>query len=215
LDHQRYILKRESNAYVRFVDVSAVFRLPRGIKESELIESWSVGYRLMCRFHTYHIWQYTRQFDFVMRLDEDCILCSVAFDPLKCLSEAGIDFASAAFVKETHELTNRTLAPFVSRYADLIYPRMRNSNLYNHSFPYTNLYVTRTAFWRRPAVQRFLNAVMRERDSIRFRWGDLPVLGIALNMFGRPRKVARILNITYRHASHSVTVVSSKKPSKR
>jgi hypothetical protein len=207
-EHQRYILAREANADVRFVDVSAVFRLPGGIKESELIESWSVGYRLMCRFHTFHIWQYTRQFRYVMRLDEDCTLSSVGFDPIKCVSGAGVDFAAAAFVQETHELTNRTLAPFANKYAGVCFPQMRHVNFYNQSFPYTNLYVTRTAFWRQPELRRFLYAVIRERDSIRFRWGDLPVLGVALNMFARPGKVVCIPNLTYMHASNNLIVVS-------
>jgi hypothetical protein len=214
-EHQRYILARESNASVRFIDVSSVFRLPGDVKENELIESWPVGYRLMCRFHTFHIWQYTQQFDYIMRLDEDCSLSSAAIDPIQWLSRVGLDFAAARFGPEPHKLTNRTLAPFVKRCAGNLCPSRRDANLYNQSFPYTNLYVTRTGFWRQAEVQRFLNAVVRERDFIRMRWGDLPVLGVALNMFARPGKVATIPNLTYRHESHKVTIVSPPTATKR
>jgi hypothetical protein len=208
LEHQRYILAREANADVRFIEVSAVFRLPRGIRESELKEDWPVGYRLMCRFHIFYVWRYSSQFRYVMRLDEDCILISARFDPIESVAKAGLDFAAAAFVQEAHELTNRTFAPFVRKYADSNYLRKRRVNFYNQSFPYTNLYVTRTAFWLQPQLQHFLYAIMCQRDSLRFRWGDLPVLGVALNMFATPSKIARVPNITYRHGSNNLIIVS-------
>jgi hypothetical protein len=204
--HQRFVLAQEANRDVRFVDVSGAFQLPQGIDPSELMESWSVGYRLMCRFHFYHIWQCTQQFDFVMRIDEDCTLRCVVADPIQWLMKHRLDFAAAAFEAESHELTNQTLAPFVNRYAGSIAPQSHCAEPYNHVFPYTNLYVTRTGFWRHPEVQRFLTAVAFERDSIRLRWGDLPVLGAALNMFARAGAIALIPHFAYRHGSHHVTV---------
>jgi len=206
LEHQRYIAAFERNADVRFLDVSRVFRLPRTLKECDLMEGWSVGYRLMCRFHSYYVWKYSRQFAYVMRLDEDCILNSSLGDPIELLSEVDGDFAAVDFVSESHRLTNRTLGRFVEQFAASLYPGA-GPNPYNQVFPYTNFYVTRTDFWRRPEVQQFLDAVRRERDSIRFRWGDLPVLGVALNMFAAPEKVYRLSQVGYTHRSHGRTVL--------
>lgn len=93
-EHQRCITSFELNADVRFIDVSSVFRLPHSIREDELVENWSVGYQLMCRFHSYYVWQYTKQFDYVMRLDEDCILQSSVGGPIETLAGAHWDFAS-------------------------------------------------------------------------------------------------------------------------
>jgi hypothetical protein len=159
----------------------------------------------MCRFHCYYIWQYTKEFDYVMRLDEDCVLTSAAFDPIELLSEACGDFAVAAFAEETHELTNQTLTLFVNNFIKTIDQPTRKSSPYNQVFPHTNLYVTRTGFWRQPEVQQFLYAIVCNRDSIRFRWGDLPVLGVALNMFAAPAKIYLMSEIGYRHASHDWT----------
>ena len=205
-EHRSYILAQELNADVRFVDISAVFRLPAGLTKRDLMETWSVGYRLMCRFHAYYVWHYAEQFDSVMRLDEDCSLISVTFDPIESLCAAGGQFAAAAFVSESHDLTNQTLAPWATRYAATVFPRTRTARPYNQVFPYTNLYVTHTAFWRQPEVQRFLYAAISERDFICLRWGDLPVLGVALNMFATPDRVYRIPHIRYRHASHNLTL---------
>jgi hypothetical protein len=205
-EHQRYIAARELNRDLRFVDVSATFQLPKAVRKQDLLENWPLGYRLMCRFHSYCIWQYAARFDYVMRLDEDCTLTSAAFDPIESLSAAGGDFAAACFVEEAHKLTNQTLAPFAETLADVLRPGICRASVYNHKFPYTNFYVTRTAFWRQPVVQRFLYAVIRNGDCLRFRWGDLPVLGIALNMFATPEKVYRVSQIGYRHASHNWTV---------
>lgn len=205
VEHQLYIIAFERNADVKFVDISRVFRLPRNIKEEDLAEHWSVSYRLMCRFHSFYIWQYTRSFDYVMRVDEDCILQSSVGDPMTVLAEAGGDFACPRFTKESHRLTNRTLLKFVESFAAGL-QRGSGTQLYNQVFPYTNLYVTRTGFWRRPEVQAFLDAVRRNPDSLRFRWGDLPVLGVALNLFAARNKVFRLRALGYWHGSHGVTV---------
>jgi hypothetical protein len=204
--HQSYIAAQDSNRDLRFVDISPVFQLPEDIREQDLMESWTPGYRLMCRFHSYFIWRYVAPFDYVMRLDEDCILTSAAFDPIQSLSAAGGDFASADFTEEPHELTNRTLPLFVIGLAAALQPGISRPRLYNQSFPYTNFYVTRTAFWRQRAVQRFLCAIVRNPDFIRFRWGDAPVLGIALNMFASDGKVYRASQIGYWHGSHNWAV---------
>jgi hypothetical protein len=206
-EHQRYIQAGSLNADVRFADISSAFQLP-GSVAGELVEHWPVGYRLMCRFHTYHIWQYCRQFDYVMRIDDDCTLRSARVDPIQWLHAVGADFAAATFVSETHGLTNRSLPVFVKKYLDMIHRPAAEIYFYNQVFPYTNLYVTRTAFWLEAEIQRFLYAIIREPDSIRLRWGDLPVLGVALNIFAAPEKVASIPDLVYRHASHNCTVVS-------
>jgi Glycolipid 2-alpha-mannosyltransferase len=204
-EHQLYVLAHEWNNDVRFIDISRVFQLPPTIKEQDLAEGWSVGYRLMCRFNSYYIWQYTKAFDYVMRFDEDCILYSAEEDPFEALSEVKGDFAAPVFVGESHRLTNRTLSAFVQKFAAA---QGRNiENPYNQIFPYTNCYVTRTAFWRQPEVQQFLEAVAQDPDSIRFRWGDLPVLGLALNMFASPDKVHRLSTVSYWHGSHGKAVV--------
>jgi hypothetical protein len=205
-EHQRHIAAQELNKDLRFVDISADFQLAEPIPAQELVESWPLGYRLMCRFHSYFIWQYAARFDYVMRLDEDCVLTSAAFDPIESLHAAGGDFATALYGHEGHELTNRTLAPFVRKLAAGLYPEMRQANLYSQVFPHTSFYVTRMAFWRQPAVQRFLSAVIGNGDFIRCRWGDAPVMGIALNMFAKPGKVYRLPQIGYWHASHNLMI---------
>lgn len=204
VEHQLYVLAHEWNADVRFVDISRVFRLPRTIKEQDLAEHWSVGYRLMCRFHSYYIWQYTRAFDYVMRFDEDCILTSCMEDPVDALAASDGDFAAPMFTAESHRLTNRTLSLFVDNFATA--SGRSGKSAYNQVFPYTNCYVTRTAFWRRPEVQQFLEAVRQDPDSVRNRWGDLPVLGVALNLFAAPGRVYR-LSMGYWHMSHNKEVL--------
>jgi hypothetical protein len=206
--HRRYILAREANRDVRFVDVSLVFQAPDWVAGG-LQEDWLLGYRLMCRFHIYYVWQYANEFVYVMRLDDDCILRSVAADPIEWLAATGRDFGAAAFVAETHALTNRTLPHFVADCMKVIHPSAAQAlDLYNQGFPYTNLYVTRTAFWLQPHVQWFLYAAISQPESIRFRWGDLPVLGVALNAFSVVDRVGLIPGLVYQHESHHATIVS-------
>jgi hypothetical protein len=129
----------ERNSAVALVDVSALFRLPAGIAISDLVEAWPVGYRLMCRFQIYHIWQFCRQYDYIMRVDEDCAIRSAGINPIEWTARQGADLAACTFVGETHELTSRTLPAFVDEYLGIVHPDRRSPKIYNHWFPYTNL----------------------------------------------------------------------------
>jgi hypothetical protein len=204
--HQQHILAHELNPEVRFIDISSAFSLPAFIDAATFAEHWTIGYRLMCRFHTLHIWLYCWEYGYILRLDEDCILDTVTFDPIAWLRARGLDFGTATFVAETHSLTNQTLPMFVKKYQDLLGDATGSASPYNQHFPYTNFYVSRTGFWRQPDVQRFLSAVLREPDSLRFRWGDLPLLGVALNMYNG--RIAGVRGVAYRHGSHNMRVVS-------
>jgi hypothetical protein len=49
---------------------------------------------------------------------------------------------------------------------------------------YTNFFITRTSFWFRTDVINFVQKVSEHPHSIQDRWGDLPVIGVVLKMFG-------------------------------
>jgi hypothetical protein len=200
--HQQHVLTFERNSIVLFVDVSSLFRASAFVDHATFAETWSLGYRLMCRFHTLHVWQCCRDFEYILRLDEDCVLESVEQDPVDWTRENDHDFVTAQFVGEAHELTNQSLPAFVTRYRAAMGETEGASQPYDQLFPYTNFYVTRMSFWRRRDVQRFLCAATREPDALRKRWGDLPLLGLALKMYCG--QVAEIPGIIYRHSGQAV-----------
>lgn len=202
-------LSVERNPDVRFVDAGESFRAPRPSPDAaRLLDDAPLGYRLMCFFNSWTIWQQTRMFDFILRIDDDCTLEQVEQDPIDWLQAHDLDFGAARFTPELHPLTVATLPRFVDAFVDAVHPALPAGSYFNDTFPYTNVYVARTAFFLRRDVQQFLRAVTHEPDFLRLRWGDLPVLGLALNMFGDPARIRHMTGLAYDHESHMVTVDS-------
>jgi hypothetical protein len=180
----------------RFINIKKDFQVPEGFIWTGSVKS-AVGYSLMCRFHYFGLWKYLTEFDVICRVDEDCFVTN-----LPVFSEVEL-FATGAFCEETHIETNREFPIFLKT--------MGYEAAYNQVFPYTNCYVTRMEFWRQTQVQDYLRLVAEHKSCLEWRWGDLPVLGVALNQFGGwGRKKSANTEISYYHGSHAAEVKSGK-----
>jgi hypothetical protein len=183
----QFLLQIASLGPIRFIDIGIDFVQPPYLEHSG--RNGPIGYALMCRFHYLHVWKYVKNYDVVMRLDEDCFLVRAV--PLR----GHLGFSSAGFCSETHEPTNETLTPFLNSLG------LRTA--YDHNFPYTNFYITRPGPWLSREVSDFLQQVGEHKDSLEKRWGDIPVLGVALNLFSdRLGPVRQLKQISYFHLSH-------------
>jgi hypothetical protein len=133
-EHQRYILAEEANRDVRFVDISLVFRAPDWVAGG-LPEHWRVGYRLMCRFHSYNVWQTVKGSSTL------CVsMTTASLARLRLIRSSGWLLATAISgpalsSPKTHALTNRTLPLFVTEYMKVLHPSAaRAVDLYNQVF---------------------------------------------------------------------------------
>lgn len=183
----QFVIQVLSFGPIKFVDVSGEFVRPKTLSFSG--KHAPLGYSLMCRFNYLQIWNHLNEYDVAMRLDEDCFLW-------KAPKLSGFEgFGSAGFCEETHIPTNETLPKFLSE--------LGLENLYDHSFPYTNFYVVSPRAWQRAEVTAFLNSVGNHPESLENRWGDIPVIGIALKAFPEILgPVQHMRNVSYWHLSH-------------
>ena len=183
----RKVLNFLALGQIKFVDVADTFRKPR-----ELLHTGSyspLGYALMCRFNYYGIWRHLVDYDVAMRVDEDCFLIRVP----KLRGQKG--FVTAATCAETHTTTNNTLPLALELSGD--------AHHYSHNFPYTNFYITNPKLWSEKPVQEFLETVAKNPMCLEYRWGDIPVLGVALSKFSEtlgPFK--KDPSLIYLHLSH-------------
>lgn len=193
----RRALRLLSIVELKFVDVSNVWK-PNESSRWEGGSDFPLSYSLMCKFNYSDLWQYLESYEVVCRVDEDCIVLNLPnFDDVK-LFEAG------ALFEESHPRTNATMPAFLET--------IGLSRYYDQSFPYTNLYLTRTDFWLREDVVEFLNIVSNHPDALEYRWGDIPVLGVALKAFGGWNSLSSVNEkIEYFHLSHLTKVTQGKK----
>lgn len=207
--HQVYIRSVEKNQDLRFVDISSKFRLPADVDTSQFRESWSNGYRLMCRFNALDIWELVKEFEYILRIDEDCILDRIVEDPFLWANHDKIDYGAVIFVEENHQLTRATMPDFVRAFLSCSDLQFEAADIYNDCFPYTNFGLARTEFFLRDDVMQFLRSAVAQPQFYQFRWGDLPLLGCALNLFSTEQRVKIIPDTRYSHESHGHFVTSA------
>ena len=180
-----------------FKEVSKYFDIGNFNLEGE--KNFNLGYRIMCRFNMYHIWEEVENYDYILRVDEDIELMD--FDPLvfEKMHENNIFYLTGRYTKDTHRLTNATLPYFLIDNTNL-----NVEKIYNHKNPYTNLYASSVTFWKNEEVNSLLKKIALSSEQIENRWGDHTVQGLLLNQF--KIKIKLFKKLEYRHISHELII---------
>ena len=196
LSDQDYI-NNQFNGEIKFVNVSRYFTNP--ILELDEEDKFNLGYRQMCRFNMYHIWDELSDYDYILRVDEDIMISK--FDPyvFEYMQSSGIKYMTGRFTKEIHRATNKTLPKYLIENTDL-----NVKKIYNHKNPYTNLYATKVDFWKSNNVNDLLRKIAMSDTQIIYRWGDIPVQGLVLNY--KNEKIKLFPKLEYEHISHNFKI---------
>lgn len=157
------------------------------------------GYSLMCRFQSRDIWNELRDFDKAMRVDEDVLLLRIPE------IENTEGFITAAFVRESHAATNKSLPRKIQ---ELGHP----GKAYDHRFPHTQFFISEVAPWNTPGPRDYIASLWSDPRGLEFRWGDPPILGTAMNIFKHITLIGDF-SIRYLHVSHLSLVRNGVHPS--
>ena len=133
-------IQSQSREDLKFVNVSKYFQTSL-LKLNEG-DRFSLGYRQMCRFNMFHIWNEVANYDYILRVDEDVEITKFNPNIFEYMELKNIIFLTGRFSKEIHQRTNSTLPMYLEDNTELDVDK-----IYNHKFPYTNLYASRVAFW--------------------------------------------------------------------
>ena len=102
-------INSKSPKNTNFIDVSEDFGYDNKLIEKiPDLERFGIGYRLMCKFNFLHIWKYIKDFDYLIRIDEDVIIKRFDMNIIKNINDDFI-FGTAKFSDETHKYTNQSL----------------------------------------------------------------------------------------------------------
>ncbi len=179
--HQEHIIRESEGQQIQFVDIS---------------KDWSGGYEGMCRFYTYHLWQYCKEYDYILRIDEDCHITKCPYDPFTLLGSEDV-YLRSKYWAESHTETNATLPQKIKELTGA-----DPKEFYNDKYPYTNISVSSVKFWLDMPILKEIALCDAQRAN---RWGDLPVLGSLLNIYAKGR-VGVITGLQYAHQSHHMTI---------
>lgn len=183
-----------------FVDVKKYF--VNNNLELKGEERFPLGYRQMCRFHMFHIWNEVRDYSHILRVDEDIEIMNIDPYAFEYMEKNNISYMTGRFTKDIHRLTNKTLPYYLIENTN-----MNVKKIYNHKNPYTNLYATSVSFWLDESNYSILEKIALSDDQLINRWGDHTVHGIILNH--NQEKIRLFPKLEYKHFSHSDLIIKN------
>lgn len=215
----QYIQSQTPRMPLKFVDVNTVFELYHEVNNPlcpNTVESlrFRPGYFSMCLFWFAYFFEYLDEYDWMLRIDDDCHLISdvkslipppndIPFSSTRWIDLATVNYDTLSVTKEGGVV--RGMRALVNQFAKL---HNLKSNHVTWTAPYTNvMYVNLNWLRKNSMIQDFIRVVTHSQCIYSNRWGDLPLWGAALLLTDiKPH----YLNLPYEHGSHSMTVLGDR-----
>ena len=211
LSHQEYIISNSCQCdFVNLMEIKTkAFRDIGKVKPTDVIyetplsKCYSIGYRHMCHFWFVDFLTLL-EYDFVIRVDEDCVLRAFPLDVFENENFAfitplynGVDVEDVTIglqhtLSKFHILTGTT-----EKYA--IKQCLKN--------PYTNVFVMNVKFFINNEIfNKYVKYIDSSNGIYINRWGDLPLMGYFLLNFLSDKEYLIDKRISYYHKSHRIEI---------
>lgn len=228
MNHQAYIQSATPDMPIRFENISAVFQDFRVVNNSLCPPSilsdpknTPRGYNSMCYFWFVAFRDYVKAYDWMIRIDDDCVLHQDVRNSIQQLrATTNVHFASPAWldlsrghVSRFDRISDKAGGPegmvvrglrkltvaFAEKHN---YPRPIKS----WKAPYTNvMYLDLDWLRNNTIITLFTQAVVDSGCIYGNRWGDLPLWGAALLLAQEPHTR---FQFPYYHGSHNTYIKS-------
>ena len=204
LEHQKYISSKTPSLKFIFVDIKKdelAFK-----KEKETIvfevepERFPISYRHMCCFWFVNFWNFVKDYDYILRIDEDCNIdfkIDPVFDDLLthtfitgCLYPE-FDFVSVGI--------NDITLDFVKKECNIEDAQKKIPC----AGPYTNVFAINLKKAREnKKLEKYVQLVDESNKIYTHRWGDLPLWGEVVDYITGKNSIKIDCNMRYYHATH-------------
>ena len=205
--HQQYIRSCTPNMPLEFRKVDFVNNVSKNYAlcpPSQLSEYFTLGYKNMCYFWSITFLEYLKDYDYIIRIDEDCTIHSIDPNVIQRYKEQDIHFSSPYFTGEDEP--NVTIG--MKRLFHM-YLMEKRFGRYKTEIrcPYTNVMIVDIQYFRNTRIVGDVLKKIKECNCIfSNRWGDLPIWGYILSYLIEPRFYLEDKTISYRHASHNIEI---------
>jgi hypothetical protein len=170
---------------------------------TELSDQFPLGYKHMCHFWSIDFFDYLSEYDYVLRIDEDCYIDRVDPSVFETIVEQGITFA-VPLICEVLD------TPEVIVGLDILTKNFLTERGWEMSVPYedirapnTNFMMVNLKYFREhKLVQDYLQEVDKSHGIYSNRWGDAPIWGIILYILSG-EAFFELSDTGYLHGSHN------------
>jgi hypothetical protein len=199
---QSYIKNETPDLNIIFTDISE-FAFKKENEEIPFYKSYDKkinppkGYRHMCHFWFIDFLKYCENYDYILRIDEDCFIDFIIDDIFDLLPNkiviAGMNVEDENGV--VFGLNNFTLKFLIENNFNNIKPRLVDG-------PYTNIFALNLIKVRNnELILKYIKAIDDSKNIYIYRWGDLPLWGEVLHYICEPNDYLITDKIKYFHGS--------------
>lgn len=166
-------------------------------------QCFPLGYKHMCHFWSIDFFNYLDDYDYVIRIDEDCFVTEFDDSVLDRITDGDVRFSSPLFQGQDEGYVIVGLEKLWNKF-------IKDNNLQPFKnfkeikCPYTNFMILDLNFFKsNKIIQSFLKYVDESHGIYSNRWGDLPIWGVILSTLTNNSTYEESVNIKYYHLSHN------------
>ena len=209
LDHQNYIKKMSGNitSKLRFINVKESFDTFKNCDNinidicpvSFMSKSFNCGYKAMCNFWFIDFIKYCYNYNYILRIDEDCFLNEDQKDP-----KNSAVIASPYWYGMDDPNVIKGMQKFFSNLANseqgITY---KWHDIKEWESPYTNVLWISIKWAMSKEIQYIQNSVKQSKCISSNRWGDLALWGAVCHLLNINHKT---ISLSYYHKSHNKNI---------
>lgn len=211
--HQQYIQNQTPRLNIKFVNVTGtgkafIDKSYVKAKRDHNIASIYDGYFHMCSFWFVNFWHFVEDYDYILRVDEDCLIDFNVLAMFKTLETKVACYGAwvrddPLYVKGLYEFN----LIYLKEHNITPKGRIHDNHINNFSCwtskvsgPYTNLLGLNLAKLRNnEALKQYIETVKLSDYIYIRRWGDLPLWGSALEYFYSNDEHVKLRSMRYVH----------------
>lgn len=191
-----------------FRDISNRHKSSPYIYETSLSQHFSLGYRHMCHFWLIDFLDLVKDFDYIIRVDEDCIVQSF---PLYVFN-SHFAFITPCFNGLDDDLVIVGLQKTLDTFHEIHQTKEKYALNKCEKNPYTNFFIMNVNYFKKNNIfKKYIDYIDISNGIYINRWGDLPLMGYFLLNFVDEKDYVLNNDIVYFHGSHFKQVNNIKK----
>jgi len=205
IEHQTYIQNKTPDIKLIFTTIQFYNNTKQNdiCLPTTLSNSFSLGYKNMCYFWSIDFLEYLKHYNYIIRIDEDCIINKIDKNIIESYKKNNIMFSSAYFQGPDEKDVTIGMEQLFNNY-------LNNNNLTKINdlkCPYTNFMIINIPFFKNNIhVQNILEEIKNSNCIFSNRWGDLPIWGYILSYLIDKKYYIEDKQISYIHGSHGATI---------
>ena len=165
---------------------------------------FGLNYRHMCSFWFIDFWNFINDYEYLLRIDEDCFIDSNIDDIFLKLTKDHI-FITGSYGDDMYHVT-KGLNEFTLQFINNNDYDFKSKLMKNPGGPYTNLFGLSLKVKNNSIFQKYVKEVEMSNKIYERRWGDLPLWGEAIQYIFGENSILIDKSIKYYHESHNCMV---------